>query len=248
MINTIFFENDLLSEDVVKEQINTIENSFNKNLSNIKKILISHGVDIKRLQLDSRSLANRFKLDVKEKKDPRILGQDISKGIHRIVVNQEKSITNVTDNDMRKAIHIFLCIMVVITIFQVLTLSLVAVGFISEMSSFVLTSVVFAPILEEAGKHIAITQNVPWVYTGIFAGAEAIIYIIRYAYSGIPFITLLIARAVAFGLHFALTYIQKYFYDKSVKEKDETLAHTGYITAVGLHALYNTLAIAAVIK
>ena len=96
-------------------------------------------------------------------------------------------------------------------------------------------SCIVAPIIEESAKRYALLNNYPFLYTGIFAGIEALIYI----QGGAP----VFSRIIAFIFHLVTVNIQKKFHDQSISLKNEKFSKFGYYTAIVYHSLWNFFAV-----
>jgi len=114
-----------------------------------------------------------------------------------------------------------------------------------KVASFV-TTVVVAPMIEEAAKNYFVQQKMPWVGTGVIFGIEAVSYIITLFMQGFTNISkTLLLRLITLLMHFATTYIQKQIIEKGESENKEFIAWT---VGVGIHASWNILAILLDVK
>lgn len=122
-------------------------------------------------------------------------------------------------------------------------LATVAYTFFGPKIGHVILCLVVAPIIEESAKRFAVVEKYPWVYTGIFAGLEMLQYVIGIVASGGIFAAALIIRISALMMHFATTYIQKYFREKGETERskgiENNLEMIGYFLAIGVHFTWN---------
>ena len=106
-------------------------------------------------------------------------------------------------------------------------------------------------LTEELGKKIAVKENYPWTYTGIFAGTEFAMYIAQYIFNpayatiraAISLGTFIIGRLFAVGMHFFTTIMQKSIVDNpdDAMTRDEK-SNLGYFVGVVIHAVWNSLA------
>jgi len=124
-------------------------------------------------------------------------------------------------------------------ILMILTRALtLAFGPIGDTLYSYIYSVIVAPLTEEYAKRVSIEKNIPWLYTGIFAGFE---FLSSIMISVNPIYVAL--RAAVVLMHLTTTFIQKKFMNISDKSIDPKKMKTlGFVFAVLIHGLWNLLA------
>ena len=85
-------------------------------------------------------------------------------------------------------------------------------------------------------------ENLSNNLTGIFAGIEAIEYVLMMVMQGVALPQAIILRAIGVALHFSLTFIQKNLGEFLDRGDPENRSWIPYLVAVGIHSLWNTMA------
>ena len=161
-------------------------------------------------------------------------------------MSQLKTASETMDLELTDKVLRSIAIFVVLLFTSSLLASMAAVIIVPVFGAPMATAfaaVVIAPFMEEYAKRFALLQKYPFIYTGIFAGIEALMYIVILTTQGVPLLPVIIARALAVGLHFSTTHIQKLFHDKGKELNDKQTSLTGYYVAVGVHSLWNFLSV-----
>jgi hypothetical protein len=104
-----------------------------------------------------------------------------------------------------------------------------------------------APISEEAAKRIAILKGYPWLYTGIFGGIEASLYVSVLSFRAIAtgiftgqIISVVISsRLLGLAIHFALTIVQQQLHKESKESGPKFLSKFGFVIAILMHFVWN---------
>lgn len=104
------------------------------------------------------------------------------------------------------------------------------------------TTVVIAPLVEEASKTFFIQAGMPWLGTGVVYGLEAVMYVVQMLMGGVSVAKALISRAVALMMHFSTTYIQKKIIDTSDADESQAL-FLAWSAGVAIHAAWNLMAV-----
>ena len=123
--------------------------------------------------------------------------------------------------------------------------------FLGPVGGFIMSAVVVAPLVEEWGKREAIKGGFAYKYTGIFAGFEFGLYMMRFMIAAVatgnPVILAvgLVGRLLAVGMHFLTAMVQKYFHELGEEDPESFLSSIGYVVGVCLHAAWNAAAISS---
>lgn len=227
---------------VKSNTIDKLKKSYRVNIKLVKDYLLKQGVDVARIKKESVKVAHSVKQDFEKQKSPQIVQEKLFKGINTIVVSEIASIKSsfvekTIGEKISASIIMFLIVLCINTIFLILLSS------IFGSLAYIIVVIIIAPIIEETAKRWAISQNHPWVYTGVFAGLELLQYVFSFLLSGANLIPTLIIRISALIMHFSTTAIQKYFYDKDVEENNLSKDYTkvGYILAIFIHVTWNLI-------
>ena len=113
-----------------------------------------------------------------------------------------------------------------------------------------LTAIIVAPIVEEAGKQIALKGKFDKEYFIVFNVFEASKYISDLTMAGLPFAKALRARIFAAGMHGVNTIIHKMFDSEEFRkkfnidndDKKDKATFASYIISMIVHGTWNTLA------
>jgi hypothetical protein len=254
-----YYNNDLqrideiLTEGFIKDKLDKLKLSYEKNIETVKKVLSDHGVDVGRVERKSKTLASSVKSDVKNRRDPKKVSRKLKDGVVKIIKYEAISVKNYYGNQNNsvavKALggiskildSIYLLILVIIVSSSLWVFSFILFG---GPVAAILAPLVIAPIIEEYAKRVAIAEDYPWVYTGIFAGFELLLYVIPVIMSGAAFGPFLILRVMSLVMHFSTTLIQKYFKEKGEEERyKNNYGAIGYFLAVGVHMMWNLMAV-----
>ena len=231
----------ILQEFNLKDVKNKLINSYEKNIIVIQKVLKDYGIDTHKIKKEAVKLSQQIKIDVKNRKDPKLVANTIALAA--------KSIITSTANDIKKlnlSSKIVASLLILISVIFVNTFLGVIAAIIFGSFGRILLIAILGPIVEEFAKRLAILQKYPFIYTGIFAGFEFLQYVIGLMLGGSGNLTKIIfLRVLTLGMHFATTIIQKYFTDQK-EERDklpEYVSYKGYFIALGVHSLWNILAL-----
>ena len=242
--NDDFIEIDkILQEGFISDNIDKLKNSYEKNMKTVNTFLVDHGVNLKRLKRKAINLKNEIKGDFHNRVDPKTLTKKISYKISKIVIDEGKQLKDTIENEYSLGEKIFGSILIFICVFISSSLILSISAPILGNLAMIVTSIIVAPIIEEAGKRIAVLEKYPWVYTGIFAGIEMLMYVFDLINAGGAITAVIIMRLMALMMHFGTAIIQKYFHDKSISENDDSYSYAGYILAVFVHATWNIIGV-----
>jgi len=105
-----------------------------------------------------------------------------------------------------------------------------------------IAAVTIGPIFEEFAKYLAIKLKMPFLYTGIFAGFEFLLYVVRLMSMGASLPAAMAARSAAVMLHFSTTALMNYFMNKT---ESSVARFSVYCLAVMIHSLFNLTAVLA---
>jgi hypothetical protein len=224
--------------------IDRLKKAYSINIDLVKKYLLKQGVDVEGIKIDSEKVAKSIKKDFNERKDPQVIQDKIVIGIKKIVKNE---LTTLKSSFVEKSLSekVIYSIIMFLIVFCINTIIFTILNGILFGLGSILLVVILGPIIEETAKRWAIKEDMPWVYTGIFAGLELIKYVFTLVEAGSLLIPTLILRISALMMHFSTTLIQKYFYDKDKEEGNISTENTeiGYILAIFIHVTWNVAAI-----
>jgi len=230
-----------------KNQIDKLVNACRKNLKTAMKVLMDYGVDVEEMKKDAKQLSKSLTRGNKD------LSKEISKGVLRAYEKQREGIEKkINDKDMKLRTKIaisisllFSVIFVSILMMFICTSFFISIG-LPKMFIILFPMIVLAPVIEEYGKRFSIIGKYPWVYTGIFSGFEAILYLVKLINMGYSIPLSVIYRTLPIIMHFLTTYIQKTIGEREIKEKGiklEDISYKGYSLGVIIHSVYNSLGI-----
>ncbi|GIU69062.1 MAG: hypothetical protein KatS3mg002_0298 [Candidatus Woesearchaeota archaeon] len=103
--------------------------------------------------------------------------------------------------------------------------------------------VLVGPLVEEWAKRVATKNNIPWLYTSIFAATEMVLYLLRMPFT----LESILTRLAVLVFHLLTVFLHKM--DVDVKEKKNQVIEvlvkgkTGFILAVIVHMLWNGMAL-----
>jgi len=238
-----------------KVSIAKMETSFKKNIKATEKYLKDHKVNIGYIKSEAKKASNyingQHKKGVPADKASKTIVNSIGKKTINKCISQIKKYTESLNIPLSekviRSLGIFVSLLFMHTLIIAITGPIVGTLF-GAQSVLIFSVVVLAPILEEYAKRYALLGNYPFIYTGIFSGIEAIMYITMMVSNGIPLASSLIIRAAALTMHFSTTLIQKHFHDKAISSGEEGLSLTGYYLGVAAHSMWNLLALIPHIK
>jgi hypothetical protein len=238
-----------------KISVSKMETSFKKNLKAAESFLKDHKVDIGYVKSQAKKageyMRTQHKKGVSADKASKAIIDSVGKKTLSKCIAQIKKYADSKNIPISEKVIRSLCIFIVLLFINTLMLSLTGpiIGTLfGAQSAMIFGVVVLAPIFEEYAKRYALLGNYPFVYTGIFAGIEALMYISMMVSNGIPMATALILRAAVLTMHFSTTIIQKFFHDKAIESGEEELSLTGYYLGVAAHSLWNMMAVVAATK
>ncbi len=236
-----FILNELKLNDFT---IDKIQKSFKHNLKTSEDFLKNRGINIDIIKNEAKKLKSSF-IDMMDSNiNPEDASKKISSELSNFIIDNIKKFNIKPDEKqnpslMKKLVLTYIILNIVVFL-NTLFLTVMAEGFfIPPEKAFALTAIVFAPIIEETGKAIALRSNFPYLYTGIFSFFEGLQYVIMLAVKGANIPLSILMRAVTVLMHFSTTIIQKYFYDKFGSESNMT--KVSWVIAVLLHSGFNSL-------
>lgn len=250
-----------LSEQQLKEHISTIiieskvsinkmEKSYKHNIGVIEKYLKKYKVDVNFIKTSAKKasqfISNQHKKGIPAKQTSKDMVQTIGKKTLSKVMGKVKSVSVATGLDLSDKIIRSIGIFVIMFFMSILLFGLansIIVPLFGSKMAYAFGAIVLAPFIEEYAKRFALLKGHPFIYTGIFAGIEALLYIVAITAAGGTLATAITVRAVAITMHFSTTYIQKLYHDKSIQTNNKSKSLTGYYVAIGVHSLWNFLAI-----
>jgi hypothetical protein len=250
-----------LNEQQLKEHMSTIiieskvtvskmETSYKNNINVVEKYLKKYKVDIGFIKSSAKKasqfISNQHKKGIPAKQTSKDMVQTIGKKTLSKVMAKVKSSSVALDLDLSdkviRSLGIFAIMLFMSTLLFGLANTIIVPLFGAKMA-VAFGAVVIAPFIEEYAKRFALIKGHPFIYTGIFGGIEALLYIIAITSSGGTLATALSLRAAALAMHFSTTFIQKLYHDKGKEDNDESKSLTGYYVAVGVHSLWNFLTV-----
>jgi len=238
-----------------KVSMSKIQTSFKKNIKLVEKYLKDHKVNLGYIKGEAKKAGDyintQYKKGVTADKASKAIVNSIGKKTINKCITQIKKYSETLNINLEEKIVRSLGIFVALMFIHGLLLSITGplIGSLFGAQSIMIFSiVVLAPLLEEYMKRYAILKNYPYVYTGVFSGLEAMLYIGALVSQGTALTSALILRAIVITMHFSTTLIQKHFHDKEISSGKEKSSLTGYYITVAAHSLWNLLAILPTIK
>ena len=86
-------------------------------------------------------------------------------------------------------------------------------------------------------------MGIPWLGTAIFAGFEGIQYVAMMVMGGMTVVKAVLLRLLPIMLHFSTTAIQKKIQETGKPGEEDKKLLIGYAAGVGVHALWNIMAV-----
>lgn len=233
-----------------KVTVDKMEKSYKNNINVVEKYLKKYKVDINFIKTSAKKasqfISSQHKKGIPAKQTSRDMVQSIGKKTLSKVMAKIKSASVVMELDLNDKIIRSIGIFVVMFFMSSLLFSLanvIIVPLFGAKMAVAFSAVVLAPFIEEYAKRFALIKGHPFIYTGIFAGLEALLYIVAITAAGGTLAAAITVRAAALAMHFSTTYIQKLYHEKGKEDNDENKSLTGYYVAVGVHSLWNFLVI-----
>ena len=208
--------------------VSSLTDSYKKNIQVIDKVLEDHKIT----KAEIKSEAEKIALTIKTYSKQGLSSKELASRIQPLVSHSVKSKISELTSSGNLPLEIVKSIGMTFAIALMNNVAVLVLG--GGPAAMVMTITIFAPIAEELGKNIAIRGKYPWVYTGVFSGIEAIMYIMKF--SKVPYIFLY--RAMAIALHFTTTYIQKKVSEKELST--DAGLEKGFFAGVLIHSLYNS--------
>lgn len=235
------FEGDQLNVEPLLESFSETKalESYKNNLKVAKDFLKDKGISLSSI----KSISNKFSPKIKKMMDsglsPKEASSKISKDVSKEMITLLKKVKQSNPNMTQKIIGS-------VSIFTMLILSQSFIvgflgGLISPEIAMRVAAVTLAPVFEEYAKRVAIRRKYPFVYTGIFAGVEFLMYVIDLVSRGANLPRTIIMRSITLLMHFSTTFIQKLIIDKY--GIDSFAGRISWIIAVVIHSLFNILGI-----
>lgn len=239
-------EFELLDEgakELIKKNLGKIEKSFVGNIKTAKQFLKDKGANIKEIEKEGRSIGKIIKKGIDKKQSKEVIFKMVEPKVKSTLIKFGRAFGGGEDEERTqsekiiRSLRIFLIILVFNSAF-----SAILIPFFGPLVATSILAITLAPVLEELGKNIAVTSGYPWIYTGIFAGIEGIMYVVMMVLGGIPVHMALIFRVIALTMHFLTTFIQVKSYENKKYSGEEISARKGYIAGVLIHLSYNFIA------
>lgn len=234
-MNQILLETYLscLNEEFILQEmkfpsVSSLTDSYKKNIQVIDKVLEDHKIT----KAEIRSQAEKIASTIKAYSKQGLSSKELASRIQPLVSHSVKSKISDLTSSGNLPLEVIKSIGMTFAIALMNDVAMIVLG--GGPAAMIMTVSIFAPLAEELGKNIALRGKYPWVYTGVFSGIEAIMYIIRF--SKVPYIFLY--RAMGIALHFTTTYVQKKVAEKELST--DSGLEKGYFAGVLIHSLYNS--------
>ena len=244
-----FSLNEEFLQEIALIDKDKLVNSYKKNMKAVKMVLKDHGVDLNYIESQGKKAASIVKNAHKRNIPPKDVSKTVINKVFKPSIKKfvKGSITTADDDlEIPAEEKVFRSLMIFFIVGIVNTfLMLLCVPLFGPEVAMVILAIVIAPFVEEYAKRMAIFGKYPFIFTGIFAGLEALQYIIMLLAAGKTLIFAVMIRVLGVMLHFSTTLVQKWFYDRYEGDKEKSLV--GYYVAVGIHSLFNTLAVMSAI-
>jgi hypothetical protein len=233
-------EIEILVEGISKEKI---VNLTKKKLQIVEKLLKKMKINVGKLRGEAKKAGEKIQGEFKKGTKPEDVGKILTK---HAIKNLKAHLNQIEDMELGEKIALgFVGFLVVFYFNSVIMTALMMVLSSNPELVMQITAVVVAPMIEEALKSYFINKNMPWTGTLIFSGFELIQYLIQGVFGGLKITKMLIIRLTSLLMHFSTTFIQKKIIETS-KEHDideDKAAFIAWVTAVVIHASWNTLAL-----
>jgi hypothetical protein len=242
----LLYLDSMLTEEQLQESfldIDRIRNSFEKNITKAHAFLRKYNVTPSDIKKHASKSYGRIKGMIQRRESPELIAQAISDSAFGWIDETLKNIIDVErvrEKPIAAAIGMTLVVSVLNGLFALFFGSFFGFGI-----GMNIVAIVVAPFLEEALKRVAVLSGKPFLVTGIFAGIEAIDYVVRLTLMGMSLPKVILLRGIGIMLHFGTMLIQKYFVKKSVETGESYKSDTGYFLAVAVHSLFNIVATVA---
>ena len=229
-------------KDISSSMINKLKKSYVTNMKLTKQFLTDNGFNYQAIQKETTQVTKKFKTQLENgtaKKEE--ITKAVSASIIKLCKMNEKSTS--FGQALYKSIILFLIVLFINSFLGVFAMALNAV--VPAAGTIFLCCVV-APLTEETAKNISIKGKYPWVYTGLFSGLEALMYISQAAALGMTLPVAIVVRGMAMLFHFSTTIVQKHIMDEEKGDKkdyDEKLNKSALGTGIVMHACWNAIAI-----
>ncbi len=236
---------DFASEkiDKITSNLKKIGRTCERKITEIEKKLLTSGIDVHKIKKDAKIAAN--KSPVKNGKISNL--KDVLKTFSADLVNKKyflnqtdsaPQVKNLSDESttsvaggILKSIALYAIIVFLNTYFSGFILQFVG----NENIVKIITSIITAPLIEEAGKLISVKNNFTWEYFTVFNLGEFTLWTYRMiTEAGINPISAMIIRIPAIIMHLVNTLIH-------VGSKEMNESGMGYKIAVALHSIFNAM-------
>lgn len=236
----------VLTEEQLLEFVITdkIVNSVKDKLNMIENILKKAKINTIELKSDANEYAKKLKKDFDAGKSPEEISKDVVNHSAKVLsaklrASKDKILEMSTTKKVLIAFLIFLAIFYINTLIANLIFLVISNP---QVSALILSTIV-APMVEEAAKNYFIGKGMPWVGTGVVFGLEFLHYLTRVTVGGVSAILkFAIVRSITILMHFSTTYVQKKIIEKG-EEKGEDARFKAWVVGVGIHSLYNLIAV-----
>jgi len=239
-IKYLYLEEDIKSFKITKSQIDNAILKYKNRMKEIELKLKEHRIDVQYLKREAEDAAKIIKAGFKSRKDPKLLATKL--------IDKTKVVFKKIADDIGIPGKIGLSLIMFMILFYVNTFvhsaALVLGG---PLIGFLFTVLICGPLVEELAKRISVKMGFPFLYTTIFAGLEALYYIVMLGMNGVPLVPVIVSRTLAFIMHMITTSVQVGFEKQAEETKDKYYSAIGYIAAVLIHFFWNLAAVIPII-
>lgn len=231
--------------------VDKVQKAYEANIKTARRFLKDHGINVAYIEGQAKKAATvakrQYSRNMPADKVALQIVNTIGKQTLNKVLKGRKAVDappvdtpeDTTGTKIIKSIGLFCIVLFANTFLTMLAGAFLGIGGFNINMIGPIVAIVIAPLVEEYSKKISIEGKYQWIYTGIFSGIEALMYIVRMVAAGGSFPGALIIRLVAVGMHFGTTAIQTHYQKKAIETGDKSKALTGYMIAVGVHSVYN---------
>ena len=203
----------------------------------MEKILKSHKVNVSKIKTQSARLKNDLIKLYEDGKTPEQASKIMVKKASVIVKDAaNKVIENAKDLDLSEKVMIGIIGFIIIIVINTAILGML-LRYAGIQAATYITTIIVAPMVEEATKAYFIDLGMPWVGTGIVFGIELGMYMFTLISLGANKVRALLVRLITLLVHFTTTFIQKKIVEKN--EDDETAKIKAWAVGVGIHMSWN---------
>lgn len=174
--------------------------------------------------------------------------EEASKEISNIILEKSKNnlkllSKKVNELSIGEKIFIALIMIYILLVFSSIISTVLAV-FVDQETLISITTIIVAPMLEEALKSFFINMNMPWTGTAVVFGIELIQYVIMILLTEGKLVKALLVRAAGLLMHFTTTFIQKKLIDAAKgSNHEEVVLFAAWLSGVCIHVTWNFIAV-----